>query len=93
MTKPELLRDLGKSEVRKACKDLFNGNCAEEPFEGYYLYPPAFDDLSDHLKENIIKAVGLSRIENLLDHGIDKRTELERMADEEAELSRREEVP
>jgi hypothetical protein len=84
MPKPEFLRDLDRSEERKAAKLLFNGQTTVH-LEGYVVTLPNFDDLGDHVQMFIMKAIGQGTLRNVLE---DLRTDHERLADEEAAAAR-----
>lgn len=97
MTKPLTLQHLLVSggcslgEIRNIAKDLFSGDTGAGP-EGYVVTLPVFDELPDHIQQFVIKAIAMSKVENVLDaaEAEDERTELEQRADEEAEAAREE---
>jgi hypothetical protein len=95
MGKPTNLKDLLReghitlSEVRKIAKDIFDGTTTAAGPEGYVVTASNFDDLPDHVQGFIVKGILEFSVENVLDSH-DKRTDLERSADEEAEAARAE---
>ena len=93
MGKPTNLKDLLRDghitlgEVRKIARDIFDGETSAAGPEGYVVTAAKFDDLPDHVQGFIVKGILEFTVENVFDEK-DKRTELERRADEEAAASR-----
>ena len=70
MPKPEKLNELGTSETRLAAKRLFDGETTVS-IPGYEVYLPKLDDLPDHVRMFVVKAIGMGEITNVLDlHGV-----------------------
>ena len=90
--KPETLQDLLKSggcslgEIRNIAKSLFTSQTTGAGPEGYVVTFPDFDDLPAHVQDFIIKAVSLSKIENVLDAAEEDGTEPEWHDDDKPDI-------
>lgn len=81
MSKPETLKDLLKEghislgEVNKIAASIFDGSTTAAGPEGYIITACTFDDLPDHVRGFVRKAILEFRVHNVLDRDEDEEKE------------------